>query len=122
MPRTIAVLLTVLSTVSPAVAQPDKVVKPINLEKLNTDKDETDPHLTSNGLTLYYSSNAQGKFDILVSRRANAISLAWTRGKPLDDYVQTKVDDRGCFVTPEGKFPQYLYYATKKDAETNNFD
>jgi len=111
MSRPLAALL-LLTLALPAVAQDTNAVKPINLDKLNTDKDETDPHLASNGLSLYYSSNAQGKFDLLVSKRPNANSLSWRPGKPLDDYVQTKVDDRSCFVTPEGRFPQFLYYAT----------
>ena len=44
------------------------------------------------------------------------------RGKPLDDYVQTKVDNRSVCLTPDLRYPQYLFFATKKDRETKNFD
>jgi hypothetical protein len=98
-----------------------KPVKAINLDKLNTDKDEDDPHLGSSGLTLYYSSNANKKFDILVSQRANQ-NLAWPAGKVLGDYIQSEVDDRPGFVTVETRFPQYFYFATQKDKKTRNFD
>jgi hypothetical protein len=93
--------------------------RPINLEKLNSDKDEDDPFLSSNTV-LYYSSNAAGKSDIYVTRRSGA-STAWPAGKVLED-VRTKVNDRSVYLTPEGAFPQYLFYATQTDKEINNFD
>lgn len=96
-------------------------LKPINLDQLNTTADEDDPHPSSNGLALYYASTARKKFDILVSQRANA-GLPWPAGKPVEDYIQSEVDDRSTFLTADGRFPQYLYFATKKDKEINNFD
>ncbi len=39
-----------------------------------------------------------------------------------DSYLQTDVDDRGACLTRDGVYPQYLYYATKKDKDTKNFD
>jgi hypothetical protein len=120
----IAVALIIFSWfVSITVIRADekKQLKPINLNKVNTSADEDDPHIGSSGLTLFYSSNASQKFDIVVSRRANQ-NLAWPAGKVLGDYVQTEVDDRAGFVTSENRFPQYLYFATKKDKETKNFD
>jgi hypothetical protein len=119
-----AVALFIFTLFAPTVAiQADekKQLKPINLDKVNTAADEDDPHIGSSGLTLFYSSNASKKFDILVSRRANQ-NLAWPAGKVLGDYVQTEVDDRAGFVTSENRFPQYLYFVTKKDKETKNFD
>ena len=73
MSRPLAALF-LLTLALPAIAQDANAVKPINLDKLNTDKDETDPHIASNGLALYYSSNGTGKFDILISKRANVNS------------------------------------------------
>ncbi|HXG13478.1 MAG TPA: hypothetical protein VNK04_27210 [Gemmataceae bacterium] len=96
-------------------------LQPVNLETVNTPKDEDDPFLGSNGLVLYYSSNAAGKFDIMIATRP-ALTKPWLPGKPLEDYIQTKVDDRSAFVTAEGHYPQFLYFATKKDQKTNNFD
>jgi hypothetical protein len=120
----IAVALGVLSFfVLTAAARADdkKTLKPINLDKINTGADEDDPHIGSSGLTLLYSSNGSKKFDIFVSRRANQ-NLAWPAGKALGDYLQSEVDDRPGFMTAESRFPQYLYFATKKDKETKNFD
>lgn len=121
--RAIAALWALSVLVACAVGQADekKPVKPINLEKLNTDKDEDDPHVGSSGLTLFYSANAKKKFDILFSRRAN-LSQPWAAGKVLGDYIQSEADDRGAFVTTETRYPQYLYFATKKDKRTTNFD
>lgn len=99
----------------------DPEVKPVNLDKLNTADDEDDPFLASDGKALYYSSNAGKKFDIYCSQRPS-VTEPWKAGKVPDSYIQTKVDDRSVFVTREGAYPQYLYYATKKDKETNNFD
>jgi hypothetical protein len=98
-----------------------KPLKPTNLEKLNTAADEDDPHIASNGLALYYASNAKKKFDIMVSRRASTRQL-WPAGKIVGDWLQTDVDDRGVFLTSEGRYPQFIYFATKKDKDTNNFD
>lgn len=95
-------------------------IKPINAP-FNSKADETDPHVGSNGLVLYYASNPKGKFDIFVSKRASARN-DWGAGQVLQDYVQTEVDDRGVSVTPEGAYPQFLFYATQKDKEQKNFD
>src|SRR5713101_2096877 len=112
-----AIALIALNLAPPAAftqADDKKSLKPINLEKLNTDKDEDDPHIGSSGLTLLYSSTAKRKFYILVSRRANQ-GQPWPAGKVLGDYIQSEVDDRSAFLTAESRFPQFLYFATKKD-------
>jgi hypothetical protein len=97
-------------------------VKPINLEKLNTAGDEDDPHVSSNGLTLFYSSRgAKKKWDLLMSRRANQ-GQPWPAGKPVGDYIQSEADDRSAYLTADGRYPQYLHFATKKDRQTDNFD
>jgi hypothetical protein len=104
-------------------AQPEdkKPIKIINLEKLNTASDEDDPHVSSSGLTLLYSSKAGKKFDLCITRRAD-LGRPWTAGKPVGDYVQTETDDRSAFLTKDGVYPQFLFFATKKDKATKNYD
>jgi len=116
-------IITVLTTYgfSPAALESRGRLKPINLDGLNTTKDEDDPHVTSSGMRLFYATNANKKWDIFLSRRT-ALNQAWPAGKPLGDYIQTEVDDRSVFLTTDGRYPQYLYFATKKDKEINNFD
>src|SRR5438046_2292523 len=60
-----------------------KPVKPVNLD-CNTKADEDDPHVSSNGTTLYYTSNAKKKLDLTVSKRASA-SAKWGAGKSIGD-------------------------------------
>lgn len=107
-------------SVSTHAADDDKLAKPTNLA-INTKADEDDPYLSSSGLTLWYSSNEKGKFDILMAQRPNLRAL-WKKGQVLDDYIQTKVDDRSVCLTRDGVYPQYLFFATMKDKETKNFD
>src|SRR5262245_50256374 len=99
----VATGLAALAWLAPASAilLPGKQdVKPVNLA-LNTPANEDDPHLTSNGLGLYYSSNGKGKWDILYTQRAAATQM-WKPGAPLDDYVATNADDRSACSTREG--------------------
>jgi hypothetical protein len=100
---------------------PGEGVKPVevtSLGQVNTPADEDDPHVLGN--VLYYASNAKGKFDLMVAARANALT-GWPRGRVVDG-VQTEVDDRSPFVVSERSGFQYLFFATMKDKETNNFD
>ena len=132
-----AAVLTVLSVLAlapnlpfgseAAADDPPKPVKPVNLD-CNTPADEDDPHVSSTGMTLYYASAGKTKIDILVSRRSGG---KWAAGKPLDGYIQSPTgkkkpaDDRGVFVTPDGTYPQYIYFATNKDENDekgDNFD
>jgi len=117
-----ALALVGLSLPAAPPADPAKENKPINLP-FNTAADEDDPHVASNGLVLYYSCNAsKGKWDVMVSTRLTTMR-SWSPGKILEDYVQTKVDDRAGCVTTEGIYPQFLFYATKKDnLKDANFD
>jgi Tol biopolymer transport system component len=44
----------------------------------------------------------------------------WPEGKPLDE-LNSKTDDRSPFAwTTNGKYPHYLYFATKKDESKKN--
>ena len=98
----------------------DKPAEPVNLS-VNTEADEDDPCLSSSGFFLYYASNAKGHFDHLVSYRP-AANRPWPRGREVEDYVNTTVDDRGVSLTRDGVYPQFLFFATKKDKEINNYD
>jgi Tol biopolymer transport system component len=123
MNKTAVVLFAALAVAGLSVraeAQDVKPVKPVSLA-VNTDADEDDPFLSSSGLTLWYASNAKGKFDIMVAQRRSAVG-PWAKGRLLEDYVRTEVDDRGVCLTRDAVYPQYLYFATKKDKETKNFD
>jgi hypothetical protein len=97
-----------------------KPAKPVNLP-INTKADEDDPFLSSSGLTLWYSSNESGKFDILMSQR-RTLRAAWGKGEIPDSYMKSEVDDRGVCLTRDGVYPQYLFYSTLKDKDTKNFD
>ncbi len=108
--------LVLFAAAAPAAAQ----VKPTPLS-VNTPADEDEPHVSSSGLALYYASNAAGKFDLMLAQRKKA-GQPWAPGKPLDDYVRSEVDDRSTFVTDDRRFPQYLFFATKKDKTSDNFD
>ncbi len=111
--------LAVLSGVLPAPADEPERLKPIPLT-CNTEADEDEPHVADGGLTLYYSALRKAKVDIMVARRA-ALNKAWPKGKVLEDYVSTEGDDRSTYAT-EGRYPQYLYFATKKEKKGTNFD
>lgn len=119
--KLLRVLLPALILAGFARAADPKPEEPRNLETLNTKFDEDDPFLSSSGLVLYYSSNAEGKYDLLVSQR-RLVSQNWPEGKPIGGYVQTDVNDRSAFATRDGVYPQYLFYATQVDKEINNFD
>ncbi len=97
-----------------------RLVKPTNLA-CNTKADEDDPFLSSSGLTLWYACNGAGKFDIMMAQRRNLRS-AWGKGELPDSYIQSQVDDRCICLTRDDLYPQYLYFATLKDKDTNNFD
>jgi WD40-like Beta Propeller Repeat len=113
-------LLTSLLLLALAVVPVRAEVKVTNLA-LNTAADEDDPHLSSGGLTLFYTSTSKKKSDIMLSRRRDR-GQAWPAGKLIEDYVSTEADDRSAFATTDNRYPQYLYFATKKDKKGDNFD
>src|SRR5262249_2216395 len=114
--------LAALMLFLPALALAGEPLKPFNLASLNTAKDEDDPHPASDGLHLYYAASAAGKWDLLMSTRRSK-TTPWPAGRPVGGFVQTPADDRSLFLTPEGRYPQFLYYATRKDRmDDANFD
>jgi hypothetical protein len=103
-------------------------VKPVNLA-CNTAADEDDPHVSSNGLTLYYASNAKKKWEVMLSKHLP--SGKWAAGKAVEGYVgalpsaKKPADYRGLFLTQDGTFPQFMYFATNKnenDQKGDNYD
>ena len=110
MKRTYLMLLAGLLLVgvrSLAQARGGDAVKPINLEKLNTEKDEDDPFVNADGTALYYASNAGGTFGILVSKRTGKDT--WPAGKNLLLLVSKDFDQRSPFL-----HKGTLYYATNE--------
>jgi hypothetical protein len=104
-----AAITTALSLPAPA-ADEKKRLDPANLDTINTKADEDEPHAGSNGLVLYYASNARGKFELMQTVRA-APAQKWRAGTPLDLNFEIESDARSLFVTAEGRFPQFLYFA-----------
>jgi Tol biopolymer transport system component len=93
---------------------------PLNVP-VNTDGDEDEPHVADNGLTLYFMARRKGKEEIMVASRRTTNQTWPAKSEPLGPYVATAGDDRSVFATV-GRYPQYLYYATKKDKESKNYD
>lgn len=89
----------------------DELLKPTNLEKLNTEADEDDAHVTANGLILYYASNASKNFHIMVSERKTR-GQPWSKGKLVDE-LKSESDDRSPYLYT-AKDQTFLYFATKK--------
>jgi len=88
-------------------------VKPVALGG-NTDKDEDDPHLSSDGLRLYYTVTNEGRSAIWMSERKKP-GQPWPAGQPVEELKSKGADYRSVFVTPEGKYPQDLYYSSNRD-------
>jgi Tol biopolymer transport system component len=111
-------LLPVLALAALALAAPEpapKRVKPYNLIQLNTKADEDEPFLSGSG-ALYYSRSDGGPWQLMVSTRRRA-NLPWPAGKAVDGYFSDAADNRGCCLTADNHYPQYLYFATNKDPE-----
>ncbi len=94
-------------------------VKPVNLDKVNTAADETDPFIAADNTTLYYATNADKTFGIFVAKRG-AGKDAWSAGKPF--MVSKDFDQRGPFL-----YKGILYFAGNEVpdpmlAKEKNFD
>jgi hypothetical protein len=116
-PAALAALLVVFP---PASADTSAALKPFNVP-FNTADDEDEPHVADNGLTIYYTSTKERKDEICVTERRRA-TLDWPgKGRILEDYVSSKGDDRSVFATG-GRYPHFLYFASKRDEKNKNFD
>lgn len=113
--------VVVLLAPAPA-ADDDTPPMPVNLA-CNTPDSEDEPHVSSDLRTLFYASNAAGHWDVHVSRRAST-AAPWGKGFVLEDYLNSKDDEKSVFVTAEGRYPQYMFACQKKtkDITKPNFD
>ncbi len=107
-------LLALALTAAPAAGPDAAAVKPVKLDKLSTGEDESDPFLASNGLALYYSAKVKDRWQLRVSTR-RSVTQPWPAGKDVDGYFTEKAGNRGACLTAEGRYPQYLYFATNSD-------
>src|SRR5438105_302342 len=100
-------------------------VKPVNLDKLNTAKDEDEPHSTVNASgvgQLIYTSGGELR---VLPRTAKG----WQPSKPFTD-IQDRGEIRSVFVhfhKTGAAYPQTIFYATNGDADKpdgrgDNFD
>ena len=99
-----------------SAADEPRAIKPTNLDRLNTKADEDEPYLASSGLALYYSLSTKGRWQLMVSTR-RTVSQPWPAGKDVDGWFSETADNLSCCLTPENRYPQYLYFATNKDPE-----
>ncbi len=94
---------------------------------INTYQDEDDPlFVPTLSVTLpprlYFSrKDEKGKYCIYFAK-FNKKANKWNSPETIGAYVESEGDDRSCFISEEGKFPQTIIYATKKDKKNNNFD
>src|SRR5438067_441893 len=117
-------------TVFMALAADDepKAVKPVNLD-CNTKADEDDPHVSSNGTTLYYTSNAKklddkgDNFDLYVTYRdgptkefapPEAMAVLDTPADEMEPWL-TK-DGKTLYFTRETKEGLRVFAASRKKA------
>jgi hypothetical protein len=114
------VLLLPLAFAGPA-AQKDEseLAKAVNLEKLNTPNDDTDPYPLADGVTLLYASNFNGIFEVNVSRRTGQ-TQAWPAGKSL-------ITESGADVRTPALYKGFQYFAAnpvsdEKFAKLKNYD
>lgn len=117
------ILLLPLALCIPEVACAQKddagLAKAINIDKLNTEKDETDPYVMADGLTLLYSSDKTGRFEIGLSKRTS-LTQAWTAGKPYFGMADT--DLRTPFFFKGFQYFAHNHIPDEKFAKLKNFD
>lgn len=98
-----------------------KKAEPINLT-CNTESDEVDPYVGSDGKILYYSHKPKDarRYSFYASRRPTT-AANWGTGTPLDEpniiSKDAKGQDRGLSLTTENVYRQYAFFASKKDGD-----
>jgi hypothetical protein len=113
MHRSIAALLAFGLACLPMSAADDPTAPKINALEVNSARDEDDPHISSDGLTLFYTVSTDGRSEVWASERKK-VSQPWPAGKPVEDVNLKDFDARSAFLTPEGKYPQHIYYASTR--------
>ncbi len=85
--------------------------EPISLGKtINTDKEESDPFLASDGVTLYFSSNGHkgyGKRDIFMTRRLDNSWTRWSQPVNLGPTINTPKDENFYTIPASGEFAYF---------------
>jgi hypothetical protein len=107
MVRFILAMLLVASVAGAGRGQAGKVLKPVNLGKVNSAADDVDPFIFPDNKTLLFASNVRGKFEIKISQRT---SRGWTAGKTVPGLSGKDEDFRSPFLHRDGK----LYFATNE--------
>jgi hypothetical protein len=92
----------------------DEPLKPVHIP-CNSEADEVDPHIASNGLTLYLSVKTADGYELHVTKRQSA-RQGWPLPKPPEDAVAVDADAGGVFSTVDGRYPMFLY-VSRKDRE-----
>lgn len=101
---------------APAAGEKEAVT-PVNLEKVNTEADEDNPFLLSDGATLLFDSNKSGRYEIMMSKRAGG---AWSAGKV---YLSSKeADYRSPFVRQGIVYFAHNKVPDEKLKDLKNFD
>lgn len=116
-------LAVVCSLVTVADLTPDEPEQPplkiTNIERFNTPADEDDPCLAPSGLAFYFTSNAEGDFNLMmaVRRRTNR---PFSTPRPIEE-LNGDSDDISPFpMPPDRDGSEYIYFASQQDAD--NFD
>jgi hypothetical protein len=123
---TVLFVIGMLAVAGPA-ADETKPLEPANLP-FNTDKDEDDPHASSNHLILFYASNSKKKWEIMASTR-KTVKDQWPAGQPFTNvtFKGKDADYRSPFLTADGKYPQRFFCSSNGDpfanfAKGDNYD
>jgi hypothetical protein len=129
----LALLTVALAGVTLAAEEP-RLVKPINLA-INTRDDEDEPHVASDGKTLYYSvkvkakgkeKEKEGTRQAIAYTTRTATTRPWGKAHLFDDFFEAESEVRGVFLTPEGTYPQVMYFglfaSEKAEGSKGNWD
>lgn len=103
----------VVALLAPAADPPAAKVAPLGV---NSEREEDDPHVSSDDLRLYYTVKLDGHTQIWMAARKKP-GEAWGPGKALDELQSKTADFRSPFVTAEGVYPQKLFYASNREPE-----
>ncbi|MEP6795745.1 MAG: OmpA family protein [Saprospiraceae bacterium] len=95
---------------------------PINMgDVLNTEYQETTPHITPDKRFIYFSSNRPGGMggnDIYVSERLDYTWLHWSPPVLLKGEVNSPYDDSQPYFDP---YNHYMYFTSKRDGSSDIF-
>lgn len=115
--RGLVVLLLIAAVLAPRSVETARTFSawsaPVSLVALNSPEDDILPHISKNGLSLYFASNRPGgfgDFDIYVSERPT-IDAAWGPPVNLGATINTSFNDRAPGLSRDS---HYLFYASSR--------